>query len=267
MKISFALAVTTTLLVACGKHAGETQAAPGEAAAANNVADTAIYAAAVANPRRSDTDRARDASRKPDAVLAFCGIQPGMRVLDLFSGGGYYSEILAHVVGDDGKVMAHSNQAYLGFVGDEFNARYADNRLPNVEILMAENNELQLDADSFDAVMMVLSFHDLYYAAPEQGWPKIDAARLLAELHKGLQAGGRLCVIDHYAESGAARETGGTLHRIDPGIVVREVQQAGLELEAKSDMLRNMHDDHAKSVFDASVRGRTDRFVLRFRKP
>jgi len=259
MRKSVALLVVTTLVSACAEKASD----PGSDVTDG---DAAVYATAIANPARPDADRARDAGRKPDAVLAFFGIEPGMHVLDLFSGGGYYSEILARVVGDDGGVVAQSNQAYLGFVGDEFNARYADSRLPNVEVLMAENNELQLDANRFDAVMMVLSYHDLYYAAPDQGWPKIDPARLLTELHKGLKPGGLLCIVDHYADDGAPAETGGSLHRIDPQIVISEVGQAGFRLEATSDLLRNAEDDHSKSVFDPAIRGKTDRFVLRFRK-
>lgn len=229
--------------------------------------DKAVYAAAVGHPARTSADRARDSARKPDQVLEFFGIAPGMIVLDLFSGSGYYAEILAHTVGDDGRVVAHTNEAYLRFVGDEFAARHADNRLPNVEILMAENNELELDAGRFDAIMMTLSYHDLYYAAPQEGWPKIDTVKLLAELYRGLKPGGTLAVIDHFAEVGAPRETGGTLHRIDPSIVVSELEAAGFVLDAKSDVLRNMNDDHGKPVFDPAVRGRTDRFVMRFRKP
>lgn len=228
--------------------------------------DKAVYATAIAKASRSDADRARDANRRPAEVLEFFGIAPGMTVLDLFSGGGYYAEILANVVGDDGMVVAQTNEAYLAYVGDEFNKRYAENRLPNVEILMAENNELGLTAGRFDAVMMVLSYHDLYFINPDQGWPKIDVRELLAELHKGLRPGGLLCVIDHYAAKGSPRETGGTLHRIDPAIVIAEIEAAGFTLDGKSDLLRNTADDHSKSVFDQSVRGRTDRFILRFRK-
>ena len=266
MRTKLTLVAFVSLLVGCGNSADQPSASPGDEPTANAAVDPAVYRNAVDTIERSEADRARDGGREPAHVMMFFDIRPGMRVLDLFSGGGYYSEILSRVVGDSGQVVAQTNEAYLGFVGDEFNARYANNRLPNVEILMAENNELTLDAGSFDAVMMVLSYHDLYYVAPDQGWPKIDPAQLLAELHKGLKPGGLLCIIDHYAAAGAPRETGGTLHRIDPAIVISEVEQAGFKLDASSDMLRNTADDHSKNVFDASIRGKTDRFVLRFRK-
>jgi predicted methyltransferase len=225
------------------------------------------YQAAVANLSRMDRDRARDGGRNPTEVMAFFGIEPGMAVLDMFAGGGYYTELLAHVVGPDGKVVSHSNQAYANFVGDEANERYAGNRLPNVEILMAENNALDLPEAHFDVVTLILAYHDIYYEAPENGWPKIDGPRLLAELYNGLKPGGVLGVVDHVAEAGSPRETGGTLHRIDPAIVIEEIRGAGFILEGESDVLRNTQDDHLLNMADPSVRGKTDRFVLRFRKP
>ena len=248
--------------VSCGQQQAEEP--PAAAAAA---VDPSIYSAALASPSRLAGDRDRDTGRKPDQVLAFFGIAPGMTVLDLFSGGGYYSEILSRVVGPDGTVVAHTNSAYLNFVGEEFAARYADGRLPNVTVLTAENNELQLDADRFDAIMMVLAYHDIYWVAPEQGWPQIDVPRLHAELYKSLKPGGILAIVDHYAVAGSPRSTGSTVHRIDPAIVKEELQLAGFTLDAESDLLRNPDDDHSKNVFDPAIRGNTDRFMLRFRKP
>jgi len=229
--------------------------------------DPEVYSAAVANPERTPEDRERDRHSLPATVLASFDIQPGMRVLDLYSGGGYYSELLSYVVGADGSVVAHNNSAYAAYVGDEIGRRYADDRLPNVEKLMAENNELSLPKADFDAILMILAYHDVYYSNPKDGWPKIDGPKLLAELYLALKPGGVLGVVDHYAEAGAPRETGGTLHRIDPGIVIADLTRAGFELDRKSDALRNTDDDYSKTVFDPELRGRTDRFILRFRKP
>lgn len=249
--------------------------APMPASAQSNDSTTApaaappasLYADAVANPGRTDADRLRDAGRKPAEVLKFFGIAPGMTVLDMFSGGGYYTEMLSHIVGPAGKVVAHTNSAYAGFVGDEAVNRYADNRLANVENVLAENNELQLPAAEFDAVMLILAYHDIYYVDAANGWPKIEGPAFLAELKKGLKPGGILAVVDHYAAAGSSRETGGSLHRIDPQIVISELEAEGFVLEAKSDALRNMDDDYSKGMFDPAVRGKTDRFVLKFRKP
>jgi predicted methyltransferase len=229
--------------------------------------DASIYAASIANEERLDKDFDRDGRSKPAKVLAFFEIQPAMRILDLFSGGGYYTELLSRVVGPEGTVVAHNNSAYVRYAGDEIERRYAGNRLPNVEPLIAENNELDLPPEDFDAVLMILAYHDVYYSNPKEGWPKIDGPKLLAEVFQATKPGGALGIVDHYAEAGAARETGGTLHRIDPSIVIADVTAAGFVLEEKSDELRNMNDDYGKIVFDPELRGMTDRFILRFRKP
>mgnify|MGYP001818614181 CR=1 FL=1 len=226
-----------------------------------------IYAAAVQHTERTDADRSRDSGRKPAEVLEFFGIEQGMDILDMFSGGGYYTEILSRVTGAEGSVVAHSNQAYAQFVGEEAANRFANNRLANVEILMAENQALEFPDDAFDAVMMILAYHDIYYVSPNSGWPKIDGPELLAELFDALRPGGILGVVDHYAAAGSGRESGNTLHRIDPEIVITELEAAGFVLEEKSDILRNMDDDLSLNMSAPEVRGKTDRFVLRFRKP
>ncbi len=271
MKKTIATIATPILLAlalgACGQHADDKHATDSVAVDEPAAAATTIYEDAVANEARPAADRERDAGRKPAAVLEFLEISPGMTVLDMFSGGGYYTEILSNVVGDSGHVIAHSNEAYLQFVGDEFEQRYLGGRLANAEVLMAENNELQLEAESLDAVMLILSFHDLFYAAPDQGWPAIDIPAFLGVLHDGLRAGGIVGIIDHYAADGASSETGGTTHRIDPAIVVEAMTAAGFELDGQSDLLRNPNDDYEKVVFDPDIRGKSDRFLMRFRKP
>lgn len=239
----------------------------GFSAAQADANDANIYQQALASDARPDGDVARDAGRKPAEVLAFFGIEPGMSVLDMFSGGGYYSEILSNVVGEKGHVVAHSNKAYLQFVGEEFVARYAGGRLPNVDILMAENNKLRLDANQFDAIMMGLAYHDTYWVNPDIGWPKVDRDQLLATLFAALKPGGVLGVTDHHAAKGTESGSVQELHRIEKSVVVADLEAAGFELEAESDLLRNAEDDHSKSVFAPEVRGHSDRFVLRFRKP
>ena len=225
-----------------------------------------IYRDAVANPERPAADRERDANRRPADVLEFATIAPGMVVLDLFSGGGYYTEIIAAIVGEEGHVDAHSNAAYLNFVGDEFKDRHANERLQNVSVLMAENNELDLEPGRYDAVFLSLTYHDFYLPAAD-GWPEIDIDKLLAELFEGLKPGGVITIIDHYAARGSSTASANELHRIDPAIVVSGMQAAGFVLDETSDLLRNPDDDLSMSVFDPALRGQTDRFILRFRKP
>jgi predicted methyltransferase len=252
--MAFASILAMTCLAVQPAFAQETQAAN-------------VYQLAVDNKERSDADVARDAQRRPAEVMEFLGIKQGMTVLDMFSGGGYYTELLSHVVGPHGSVTAQSNLAYLGFSGEESAARYGDNRLPNTSVLMAENNELILETDTYDAVTMILAYHDIYYQDAENGWALIDGPVLLAQLYKGMKPGAILGIVDHAAAPGSPSETGGTTHRIDRGLVISEVEAAGFVLDSESYVLRNSHDDYEKSVFDPELRGKTDRFILKFRKP
>ena len=260
-----------TLISGCGQQASESPAAEPETAATAAVEPSepvmSVYEAAVANPLRPEADRARDAARKPAEVLEFAGIEPGMTVLDMFSGGGWYAEVIAHVVGDDGRVIAHSNEAYKRFVGDALEERFGAGRVANTEILMAENNHLTLEENSLDAIMLALSFHDLYHVDLEGGWELMDGPVFLAELKKGLKPGGIVAIVDHTAAAGSPPETGDSLHRIDPALVVANMEAAGFVYEASSDILGNPDDDLTNSVFAEEIRGKTDRFVKRFRNP
>lgn len=222
---------------------------------------------AQASASRPAADRAKDGTRQSGAVLTFFRIAPGMTVLDLWSGGGYYTELLSSVVGSGGKVVAHNNTPYLKFAEDELAMRYAPGRLPNVERLLAENNELALQPGSFDAVLMTNVYHDIYFVDEKAGWMRIDGPKLLAEVFQSLKPGGVLGVTDHAAVPGSPPATGGTLHRIDPALLKREITAVGFVLEAESDVLVNPADDRTKSAFDPSVQGRTAQVVLRFRKP
>ena len=226
----------------------------------------AVQAAANASDR-FEGDRDRDSSRHADQVLTFLGVDKGMHVLDLFSGGGYYAELISSTVGPDGGVTAHNNNAYLAFVNDELTARYTEGRLQNVKRIVAEANDLDVKEGHYDAVMLVLSYHDIYYVPEDGGWPKIDGELLLSNIKKALKPGGVLGLIDHSAPAGSSHETGTTTHRIDPAIVVAELEAAGFELDGELDVLRNPDDDLAQSAFAPGIRGKTDRFVYRFRKP
>lgn len=225
-------------------------------------------AQALKTPDRSEKDKALDASRKPVEVFSFAGVRPGMRILDLYSGGGYNTEIFARVVGPKGEVIAHNNSTALAFDKEDLAARNYAVRLPQVRLLKAENNALYLAPRSLDMVYFGLDYHDIYWVSEKYGWNKIDGPKLLTELYQALKPGGLLIVVDHVAVSGAApEETGQNLHRIDPAIVKAELTAVGFQFDDESTVLRNPHDDHTKPVFDPSIRGKTDRFVYRFKKP
>jgi predicted methyltransferase len=192
-----------------------------------------------------------------------------MTVLDLNAAKGWYTEILARVVGPNGRVIAHNHPgARTTLAAEDFEARYGGNRLPNVEQIFVRHNDLRLPPDSVDVVLMSMVYHDMYWQRDGADWGPIDRPALLVSLREALKRGGVVGVVDHYAAAGRDPfESAMAVHRIDPAVVRRDFAAAGFALDGESDVLRTPTDDYSLSVFDAAVVGRTDRFVLRFRKP
>lgn len=220
---------------------------------------------ALVSPARPAADVARDADRKPAEVLSFFGIGTGMTVLDLFAGGGYYTQILDTLVGPDGKVLSHNNQTYLDFVGAEFDGRFDSGKLPHSQRLIAEAADIELPGQSLDAVLMALTWHDFYYGDEQYHWPDVDETALLGKLCKAMKPGAILGVVDHVAAPGGdVHEVALSLHRIDPELVKSTIGASCFDLAGESDALRNPADDHTISALKAPIRGHTDRFVLKF---
>lgn len=223
---------------------------------------------AVAAPDRPDADKALDAGRKPAELLAFFGVAPGMQVADLWAGGGYTTELLARVVGPKGKVYSQEPvfPPELRQIEDAWSARLAKPVLANV-IGVHEGlsgNFLPAPANSLDVVVINMNYHDLVIQ-------KADRAKLNATVFKALKKGGVYGVVDHSAKAGATQEESLALHRIDEAFVKAEVEKAGFELAASSDVLRNPADDRAWNTSPRTgvteKRGTSDRFVLKFVKP
>lgn len=212
--------------------------------------------------QRSPADVQRDLTSRPATVLDFFEVQPGWKVLDLFAGDGYYSELLAQRVGPTGKVYLHNNQAYMGLARN-LRARLNNNRLPNVEVYIREVNDINLPSDSLDMVMLVMAYHDAYFT--QNGWT-VNAEGLFRTVHRILKPGGTLAVIDHHATTGSGSAHAQDLHRIDADFARRDITGRGFEFVAASDALNNPTDQLHRSVFDPEVRGQTSRFVFRFSK-
>ena len=223
----------------------------------------AELAKALASEERSAEDRARDAGRQPAQVIAFLGIEPGDTVLDLVAAGGYYTEVLSAAVGETGTVHAQNPPYVLRFregaADKAMTARLADERLPNVTRHDADLASLQIEPGSVDAALTALNFHDIYNSRGKDA-----AVAWLRGVHHLLEPGGVLGIIDHAGKAGADNKE---LHRIEESLVKAAIEESPLVLEASSDLLRNPDDDHTKGVFDEAIRGRTDRFLLRLRKP
>jgi predicted methyltransferase len=230
--------------------------------------DIPAIAAAIASPERPQADRERDAWAKPQTVLALLGAHPGMRVIDYLAGDGYYSELLARVVGPQGEVIVYNNGGYASFIGQKLVKRFSDHRVPNTLLKVAEIADLKLPADSLDAALFVMSYHDVYYTPKGAQAPMGDAPKMVSALFAALKPGGVVVVEDHVAKAGSdPADSVQKLHRIDPDAVQRVFEQAGFKLDARDDTFRNSEDDHTRLVFDPAIRHKTDQFLYRFRKP
>lgn len=231
-------------------------------------ADTAALDAAFASRDRPAADRELDAPRHSREVLEFLGVRPGMRVIDVFSAGGYNTELLSRAVGVKGQVIAYNNPPYAKFAAKGIAERYAGNRLGNVRQVTAEVDDLQVPAGSLDAALFVMSYHDAYWRPKDGGFDRTRPEVLLKKLHDALKPGGVVVVQDHVANAGGdPADVADKLHRIDPARVRHDFERAGFEFDAESGVLESADDDHTKLVFDEAIRGRTDQFVYRFRKP
>ena len=216
----------------------------------------APFQAALADPIRPAEDTARDADRKPAELLTFAGVHPGMKIVELAPGGGYFTRILTAAIGKTGHVYA-------------ITARPS----PALQALAQQRSNLTLVAGSpgtipvpaqVDLVWTTQNYHDFKNSKLPNG----DAAQAYdAEAFRVLKPGGSYLIEDHEAAPGAGATQTSTLHRIEDTVVRREVEAAGFKLDGESKVLRNPADSHTAKVQDPSIRGKTDQFILKFRKP
>jgi len=228
----------------------------------------ADVAAAVSAPGRPAEAVALDEVRKPAEVLRWLGLERGDRVLDYFTGTGYYAEIMARAVGPTGSVTGWNSSGF----GRSERVRTAlaaiHERSPNTAFYFTPTTALSFAPNAYDFVLLHLVYHDAYWESSQFGLPRIDPNTVTRALFNAVKPGGTVAVVDHIAAPG--RETRAEVeatHRIDPATVRADFERAGFVFDGESDMLRNPADDRSKNVFDPSIRGRTDRFVYRFRRP
>lgn len=256
-----AAGVSAALLAGCDGPAGND--------AGLNEIEAPDYAAiaeqAASHPERPDADREADARRHPEMALAFMNVAPGLHVFEIEAGSGYYTELLSRAVGPDGSVVMQNPAGFRNFVGDAIDARLAGGRLANVRESYSLFDALDAPDASIDLVTWVQGPHELYYKP--RGESLGDPQKAWAEIHRILKPGGLFVAIDHSAVDGAPEETGNAIHRIDRAIVLRMGAAAGFAVDAESDFLANPEDDRTLNVFDPAIRGRTDQFAIRFRKP
>lgn len=213
---------------------------------------------------RSADDQALDAGRKPNEMLAFFGIRPGMRVAEIVSGGGYTAEILARAVGEKGEVWGQNPKFILEkFAESPWSLRLGKPVMKNVHRVDRElEDPIPPGVKDLDAVIDVLFYHDTV-------WMKTDRDKMNRAIFAALRPGGVYGIIDHAAKAGEGVSVAETLHRIEEKTVVEEVTRAGFVLAEQSDLLRNPADTKDWSASPSAAgakRGTSDRFMLKFVK-
>ena len=227
---------------------------------------SAELAAAVADPSRPDSDTTRDADRKPEQTLAFSGIKPGDQVADYVADSGYFTRLFSSVVGSKGHVYAVEPTAFFKYQSfPKAVAELQDYGVtnPNVTVTTAAALEGLKFPEKLDLFWISQDYHDLH----DKFMGPVDTYRFNEAVYEALQPGGFYIVLDHSAAPGAAADVTETLHRIESSTVRREVEGAGFKFDSESSILANPADPRTAKVFDQTIRGHTDQFILKFRKP
>ena len=237
--------------------------AAGPVSAAPSVAD--VISAAIADPGRPAADRKQDVNRKSLKVLEFSGVKPGDRVADFIPGRGYVTRLFSKIVGKHGHVYAVVPEELFSMnsKADAVVKEIAANKEYSNVTVIKEPAQRFAVPEKLDMVWTSMNYHDLH----DKFLGPVDMAILNKKIFNALKPGGIYLVLDHAAAAGSGLRDTETLHRIDPAVVKKEVLAAGFVLEASSDVLHNPKDDHTRKVFDPAIRGRTDKFIFRFRKP
>jgi predicted methyltransferase len=231
-------------------------------------AEPANVAAAVANSSaRSEANLKLDESRKPAELLAFFGLERGMQVIDMFGANRYWAETIAPAIGPEGRLIVWNPTQ---FTNDKRKAEFAAfaAKQGNVALISTPFEAPRIGTNAYDFMIMNLDYHDVYWQNPERKIPRMEPDVWLKTLFAAMKPGAVVGIVDHVANPGGdTREVVEKLHRIDPAVVRADFERAGFVLEAESPLLRNPADDHSLLVFDDKIRGKTDRFVFKFRKP
>lgn len=269
-----ALLSATMPLAACAAHheEGESDMAAEEMGHGDmSVADhAALYAehhaqdiaAAIAAEDRAEDETGRDFWRRPDLTLTFSQIEPGSRVLDIGAGGGYYTMLVSGLVGPEGHVTGQSPQIWV----DNYGANWPEQQgakmeaRDNIDFIVAEFDDLGVEAGSLDAITFMLTYHDAALLLD-------DRTVMNQSFFDALRPGGLLMISDHNAPGITTTEGIDAVHRMDSDLVREEVESVGFELVATMDGLGNPDDDYSLNIYNPEVRGQTDRFVYLFQKP
>ncbi len=221
---------------------------------------SAVFAQTPAQPR---PDALTDPAMKGSEVLAFMGVKPGDRVADVVAG--RFVRSLSLAVGPNGKVYAFEPaeviKAHPELIG-MMQSLAAAPAYANVSVLNTPIDALALPG-GLDEVFIRQNYHDLH----DKFMGPADVPAFNRNVFAALKPGGVFVVLDHADAAGSGLKNTEILHRIDKKSVIAEVTAAGFKLDGESKIFANPADDHSKMVFDPAIRGKTDQFLLRFRKP
>jgi len=234
----------------------------------------AAIAQAIAKPGRLAADIERDKRSKPEAIIPLLSLERGDRVVDIFGSGGYYSELLANVVGSDGEVLLHNTGGFKAWGINLLNDRFQSRDPGNIILHDREIGDLGLGENSLDAAIMVMAYHDLYVVPTRyDGQQYVPVGRppnveyIMQQVLRGLKPGARLVIVDHAGDTAMSNFDVSELHRIKEAFTQTELERFGFRFVASSNALRNPDDTLQDIVFDEHIQGRTDRFALAFEKP
>lgn len=236
--------------------------------------DAAAVRTAMSKEGRLPDDLARDSRSVPEAVIPLLHIEPGATVVDIFGSGGYYSELLAGVVGEYGEVWLHNNDGFEAWGVNGLRDRFGKRDPGNINRHTRSGVNLDLGGETMDAAIIVMALHDIYvipkrYNGEEYvpvGRPA-NATYFLEQIFTALKPGSRFVVVEHAGDALMESEEVFDLHRMVEALARSEVESVGFRFVESSDALRNPNDDRSMIVFDSDIKGRTDRFVLSFEKP
>ncbi|MGB5938703.1 MAG: class I SAM-dependent methyltransferase [Rhodanobacter sp.] len=231
---------------------------------AHGGAVSAAVKKALDDPARQ-ADKADDARRKVAQVMAFAEVKPGQKVLELVPGSGYWTRVFSAIVGPQGHVYTvwpKEMEKYSAESYAEWQKLVAMPHYANVSLLPQAAAALSVP-EPVDVVFTAQNYHDYH----DSFMGPVDMGKFDRQVYDALKPGGLFVVIDHAAPAGSGLADTDTLHRIDPAVVKQEVEAAGFVFDGESGALRNPADAHDRKVFDKSIRGHTDQFIYRFRKP
>ena len=214
----------------------------------------------VSDPARPAADTKIDGDRKPAEVIAFAGVKPGSKILELVGASGYYTRILSRVVGPKGRIYSTVPTAVVKVMpkfGDALTALASNSAYSNVTVISQSDSSIA-KTELVDFVWLANNYHDFHNPGPFGA----DLNFINRTAFAALKSGGSYIIIDHTGATGTGLTQTNTLHRIDPAAVKDEVTRAGFVFVSAGDVLHRPSDDlSTHSTF------KDDQFVFRFRKP